>query len=233
MIDKRDFGQYLPASRFPGARAFARAAASLVNDALPFLSPMTPLDLQFRLDDLLDEPRDFRGEIARESLDEVLVGLVGDLGYRARGPATVKGSAYRTRRDVFIEAELRMEVEFGCVRCLDPLGLSVACKVRHLLVPGKRDAAPADELTVDHENAADADEDLDVYEGDAIDLLPLLREDLLLELPMNPTCVEARGNACEKFDAVLAGAGRSSTADAAPAVDPRWAPLLELKKKLS
>lgn len=190
---------------------------------------MTPLDLQFRLDDLSDDPREFRGQIPREQLDEVMSGLLGDLGYRAQGPAEVQGTAYRTKKDVFIDANVSAEVAFGCVRCLDPLTLKIACQSRHLLVPGKREHSPADELTVDHENAADGDEDLDVYEGDTIDLVALLREDLLLELPMNPTCVESAGAACPRFDAVLAGVNAAET----PSVDPRWAPLLELKKKLS
>jgi uncharacterized metal-binding protein YceD (DUF177 family) len=190
---------------------------------------MSPLDLQFKLDDLLEEPRPFRGEIPVEALDEVLRGMIGDLGYRAQGPASVRGSAYRSKRDVFIEAEVSVSVGFDCVRCLDPLGLTLTRTVRHLLVPGKRETAPESEVTVEFSPADDADEDLDCYEGDAIDVIALLREDILLELPMNPTCIEAQGAACPRYDEVL------STQDAGPetGVDPRWAPLLELKKKLS
>jgi len=190
---------------------------------------MSPLDLQFKLDDLLDEPRPFRGEIAVEALDEVLRGMIGELGYRACGPAVVRGSAYRSKRDVFIEAEVSVAVGFDCVRCLDPLELTLARTVRHLLVPGKRETTPESEVTVEFSPADDADEDLDCYEGDAIDLVALLREDILLELPMNPTCIEAQGGACPRFDEVLA----APAAGPEPEVDPRWAPLLDLKKKLS
>lgn len=189
---------------------------------------MTPLDLQFRLDDLLEEPRAFRGEIGVEALNEVLGGMLGDLGYRAQGPARVHGSVYRSRRDVFVEAEFEVAVGFDCVRCLDPLVLKFDRKVRHLLVPGKREVAPTGEVSLDAEDAADADDDLDCYEGDAIDLVSILREDILLELPMNPTCVESAGAACPRFDAVLAQASAPEAE-----VDPRWAPLLELKKKLN
>lgn len=193
---------------------------------------MTPLDLHFRVDDLHEEPRAFQGEIPAAALDEVLRGMLGELGYRAVGPAQVHGSAYRTRRDVFVEAEIQVAVAYDCVRCLDPLELKLARTVRHLLVPGKREIAPAGEVSLEAEvhaeNDADADEDLDAYEGDTIDLVALLREDILLELPMNPTCVEAQGAPCARWDQVLSASGGGTEE-----VDPRWAPLLELKKKLS
>lgn len=194
---------------------------------------MTPLTLHFRIDDLLEEPRELQGEIPASTLDEVLSGMLGELGYRATGPAHVRGHAYRTKRDVFVEAELEVAVAYDCVRCLDPLTLTLTRQFRHLLVPGKREMAPAGEESLEAEvhaeQEADADEDLDCYEGDTIDLVALLREDILLELPMNPTCVEAQGARCARWDQVLSAPGEGGE----PAVDPRWAPLLELKKKLS
>jgi uncharacterized protein len=194
---------------------------------------MTPLDLQFRLDDLQEDPREFRGRIAIEALDEVLKGMIGELGFRAQGPAVIQGSVYRVRRDVFIEAEIEVTVGYDCVRCLDPLTIKFECKVRHLLVPGKREATPAGEVAVDTEDSADAGDDLDCYEGDTIDLVPILREDILLEMPMNPTCVESQGAACARFDQVLSAVTATPEPEPEPAIDPRWAPLLELKKKLS
>lgn len=194
---------------------------------------MTPLDLQFRLDDLQEDPREFRGQIATEALDEVLKGMIGELGFRAQGPAVVSGSVYRSRRDVFVEAEIAVAVGYDCVRCLDPLTFKFERKVRHLLVPGKREATPAGEFAVDAEDAADADDDLDCYEGDTIDLVPILREDILLEMPMNPTCVESQGAACARFEQVLSAVSSTPEAEPEAAIDPRWAPLLEMKKKLS
>ena len=192
---------------------------------------MTPLNLQFRLDDLLEEPREFRGELATSALDEVLKGMLGELGYRASGPAKVSGTVYRMGENVLVEAEIRVAVGFDCVRCLDPLALSLTSSVRHLLVPGKRETSPLDEVALDTEEGAEADEGLDCYEGDLIDLVDILREDILLEMPMNPTCIEAQGEACPRFEQVLQTT--AAAPDPQPEVDPRWAPLLELKKKLS
>jgi uncharacterized protein len=189
---------------------------------------MSPLGLQFKLDEVPEDPRAFEGEIEAPVLDETLKGLLGELGDRARGAARVSGSVYRSKRDIFVEAEVIVKVGFDCVRCLDPLDLSISRRFRHLLVPGKRDEGAADIDLTDEEAAAD--DDLDHYEGERIDLVALLREDILLELPMNPTCVESAGEPCARFDTAL----RTPVAEveAAP-VDPRWAPLLELKKKLN
>lgn len=52
----------------------------------------------------------------------------------------------------------------------------------------------------------------------------MFREDLVLELPMNPHCVDA-GFECIEQE-------KTESAQEAT-IDPRWAPLLEMKKKLN
>ena len=69
------------------------------------------------------------------------------------------------------------------------------------------------------------DENLEeTYEGDDVDLTELFRQDLVLALPMNPSCEMAGAADC----AYEENAHQTDE----ERIDPRWAPLLELKKKL-
>ena len=71
----------------------------------------------------------------------------------------------------------------------------------------------------------DADDLEETYEGDEVDLTELFRQDLVLALPMNPSCALAGASDC----AYVENAHQTEE----ERIDPRWAPLLELKKKLN
>jgi uncharacterized metal-binding protein YceD (DUF177 family) len=78
------------------------------------------------------------------------------------------------------------------------------------------------EVVVDDEEQSD---DVEVFSGDEIDLTDLYRQELLIELPMNPSCDHIEGATCSEFE--------QSAAALEAQVDPRWAKLLELKKKMN
>jgi uncharacterized protein len=183
---------------------------------------MKPLGLKFTFDELGDETREVRGEVAPEALDEVVRGMVGELGYRAESPARVEGTAYAAGHDVMLQAHVTAAIGFDCVRCLTARTLNLDFDVRHLLVKrGAADEFPDEEMVLEAGDEGDDDEVV-AFDGDTVDLVPVVREDVLLELPMNPTCENATGNACGDLPGV----------DRQPEGDPRWAPLLDLKKKL-
>lgn len=187
---------------------------------------MTPLTLKFRLDDLSVEARPFQGDLPQEVVEEAVRGLVGELGYRALGPVRAEGSVYLAGgSDVVVNGTVEVGVGYDCVRCLTAREKHLSLRVDHLI--SRRKGDPEAELELD---AADLDlesPEEHTYEGDEIDLRDVFREDVLLELPMNPTCAEADGApGCEPLP------GEATPAAEADTVDPRWAPLLELKNKM-
>lgn len=143
-----------------------------------------------------------------------------------------------------VSAELRARVSTPCVRCLSDVELAIHSLPDVTLFPAP--PAPKEDEGDERRGSPrrgkskkDEDEDdavaLDPSEADAttythhqIDLPALVREALLLEIPMNPACADEA--AC---------AGRTSTliASVTPpdqsSVDPRWAALEALKAKLS
>jgi uncharacterized protein len=69
-------------------------------------------------------------------------------------------------------------------------------------------------------------------EGDELDLEPLVRDNVLLHLPLAPLCgPECRGPAPDEFPAFVADAQHPDSDEdrSAPALDPRWAALDQLK----
>jgi uncharacterized protein len=96
-----------------------------------------------------------------------------------------------------------------CRRCLDPLHGTVTVAVRELF---ETTPTPGDSYPI---------------EGDHIDLNPLVRDAVLLALPLSPLCREdCAGPDPERFPAVV----EDLDAGAAPAVgDDRWAALSELR----
>jgi uncharacterized protein len=97
-----------------------------------------------------------------------------------------------------------------CRRCVGPAVGQVDIRVRELFEPGS-----------DHEETYP-------LEGDQIDLEPLVRDAVLLELPQAPVCADTCQGLCP-----TCGINRNEgTCDCEPEVrDPRWAALDQLKSQ--
>ncbi len=119
--------------------------------------------------------------------------------------------------DVVVRGTLRAELTVPCARCLEPARICVQEELSALAVAtGKARGEKADEDDeLDPESA-----DTIAFDGDSLVLDDLVRDELLLGIPMIPLCSEAcpgiRPQAPE-------GTPRS-------AVDPRMRPLMSLKK---
>lgn len=97
-----------------------------------------------------------------------------------------------------------------CRRCLKPLAGELRCDVREMYRP----RSPAE--------AEDPDEDTYPLHGEQLDLQPLVRDALLLELPMAPLCQPDCPGLCPTCGADL----NDGPCDCPPAGgDPRWAAL--------
>lgn len=185
---------------------------------------MNPLGLSFLLDDLLPEGRPFRGELSQKVIEEAVGGLVGQLGYRARGAAPIEGTAYRSaKNEVVIDGRVFLELGYDCVRCLESRTLSLRLRVDHVLVKVDRAEGDGDvDLVVEEDEDED---DVLSFVGERVELADIFREDILLELPMNP--------ACEHVEGAEACPSPVPEVPEEEQIDPRWAPLLDMKKKLT
>lgn len=184
------------------------------------------LDLQPRLEMITNEGVAFAGELTLETAQEAIGGLVGDLGYEATANVSITGTLYRSAGgDIILDGAFETQASFQCARCLSTQTLNIEQRVDHVLVDRKRLKADAEVVLIEGDEQLDPD--THAYTGEALDLGPIFREDLVLCLPMNPKCGDA-GTVCESTPTI-----EEVEDDAEPAIDPRWAPLLALKKKMN
>lgn len=128
-----------------------------------------------------------------------------------------------------VKGHVHASLETTCGRCLGPATVPVDGELTILLVP-KADASRPVKGKKHKESEGefefDADEaEVDHYDGETVVLDDLVREALLLELPISPLCSEE----CAGMAADPAVADRLAQAR----VDPRLQKLAELRDKLS
>jgi uncharacterized protein len=107
---------------------------------------------------------------------------------------------------VLVSGVVTAEVDAECGRCLEPLRTALEADVQELFAyepdPG--------------------DDDVPMLEGDFIDLEPLVRDAIVLALPLNPVCAEDCAGLCTGCGEPLRTLDPDHSHDA---VDPRWAAL--------
>jgi len=124
--------------------------------------------------------------------------------------------------DVVARGTFDTEVSLPCARCLEPFKLPIHADLSVLYVPaGKLKSPDAD----DYEFSADEADTLP-YDGDEVALDDLVRDELLLEIPMIPLCSEA----CPGMSSAPGEQG-SGKDEAAAHVDPRLLPLMQFRAK--
>jgi uncharacterized protein len=122
--------------------------------------------------------------------------------------------------DVVVTGTLKADLVVPCARCLEPAKVAIRENVSALAVPSAamREAGPGDE----DGDLAPEQADMIPYDGETLVLDGLVRDELLLGVPMIPLCSEG----CAGISP------RSGEAPVEESIDPRLRPLLRLKKSL-
>jgi uncharacterized protein len=125
--------------------------------------------------------------------------------------------------DIRLAGDLSTRVEMACARCLEPVSQEVAKKFDLLYRPQGTDAG-REELSV---TAAEAE--VSYYQGEGLLLEDVLREQILLALPLRVICKEECKGLCPHCGKNL---NYEQCSCAEPLEDPRWAALKEIREKL-
>ncbi len=115
-------------------------------------------------------------EIGELSLDDNEVRLVE--------PAEVSGRIGRDGKEIELRGQLRAKLKTACDRCLEPVELSICPEFRERFVP-----AVSWRAEEQHE-LQEEDLNLAVFDGEAIELDDLVREEILLAVPAHVLCRE-------------------------------------------
>jgi uncharacterized protein len=122
--------------------------------------------------------------------------------------------------DVIVRGTITAELVVPCARCLKPARVVVREPLSALFVPGGAPASRHEAPAEDDERLAE-EADVFPYDGETVVMDALVRDEILLGIPMIPLCSEA----C----AGIRPEASDSVADAE--IDPRLRPLLGLMSK--
>jgi uncharacterized protein len=125
--------------------------------------------------------------------------------------------------DIRVTGDLSMRLELACARCLDPTTHDVARKFDLLYRPQGSDAGK-EEMSV---TAAEAE--VSYYQGEGLLLEDVLREQVLLVVPLKAICREDCRGLCPHCGRNL---NLEQCTCAEPLEDPRWSALKDIREKL-
>lgn len=92
-------------------------------------------------------------------------------------------------KDILVRGHLEGHLDLTCSRCLDYYAGPFTADFDLLLVPGPEPMVPEEELTA-------ADLDLDYVTGAMVDLEGIIREQIILTVPLKPLCREECRGLC-------------------------------------
>ncbi|PYP82597.1 MAG: DNA-binding protein [Candidatus Angelobacter sp. Gp1-AA117] len=173
-------------------------------------------------------------ELRKIVFDENIPPGIIDLGedIEQKTPVTVSGRAELIREhrgshevveDIRLVGKFATQVKVRCARCLEPVGESVAEDFDLLYRPMGVDAM-SDESAISL-----ADTEIGYYQGEGLLLEDVLKEQLLLALPVKQICSAECKGLCPHCGVNL----NVESCDCVQIVsDPRWAALEDIRKKL-
>jgi uncharacterized protein len=180
----------------------------------------------FEIKDLELHPIDFAEKFAP--------GVI-DLGpeYRQRIPIESSGRAdlveehhgkHQIIQDIRVKGTLATSLDLNCARCLEPVAQDVSRDFDLLYRPLGADAG-RDEMSV-----TDAEAEISYYQGEGVALEDVVREQVLLAVPLKVICREDCKGLCPHCGKNL---NQEQCSCAVEAEEPRWAALKEIRGKLA
>jgi uncharacterized protein len=190
---------------------------------------------QFRIP-LKDLPTHRKVEVGGAFVSQALAGMAVRDALEApaddpgAGAAVLDVDLYADGTSVFANGSMKGHVRVACGRCVGPVDVPFAEKIRVTYLPKhelEADAADEPAKPESDEGVELEEEDLDLfpYDGDAVDLEPLVREQVILAVPYAPLCREECAGLCPQCGADL----NAGPCGCEKPVDPRFAALKGLK----
>jgi uncharacterized protein len=175
--------------------------------------------------DLEFHPLDFK-----EEFQPTVINLGSDV--HQRGPLEASGHAeiveehhgkHQIIKDLRLRGRLSTKLELQCARCLESVYRDVSREFELLYRPLGVDAG-RDELSV-----TDAEAEIGYYQGEGILLEDVLREQILLALPVKITCRENCRGLCPQCGKNL---NQEQCSCSIATEDPRWEALKGIRSRL-
>ncbi|MFE1750624.1 YceD family protein [Streptomyces anandii] len=154
-------------------------------------------------------------------------GIKGVIGVPEGTPVELELRLESVMEGVLVTGTARAQAEGECVRCLEPLGLELEADFQEMF--SYPDADDRGRVIAEPGDDAEDDEDRLFVEDGLIGLEPVLRDAVVLALPMQPVCQEDCPGLCSECGVRLA----DDPDHHHDAVDIRWAALQGLAGTMS
>jgi len=170
--------------------------------------------MRIELENLEGGKGDFAHVYRPDELDPV------DERIRLTEPAAVKGQIRLSGHDVVVNGHIDTRAQVDCDRCLKPVEMPVSADFELEYITGSDyESSQAAELT-------EAEMSVSVFDGEAIDVDEIVKEQILLAVPTRMLCREDCKGICPECGMDKnTGECQCVTDD----IDPRWAALKNLK----
>ena len=134
-------------------------------------------------------------------------------------PAAVKGKVRLSGNEVFVNGHVETRAQVECDRCLKPVKLPVSANFALEYITGAEyESSAVAELT-------EAEMSVSVFDGEAIDVDEIVKEQILLAVPTRMLCREDCKGICPECGTDL---NTGECACKKDNIDPRWAALKNL-----
>ncbi len=146
--------------------------------------------MKLRIDDITAEGRDLSFAEPEQEINRALArGPVRE--YFIKAPIQVSLSYYRAGGEIFVSGTLDAATTAACSRCAEEFDLPKHRGFRYILAPRV--------MSYENEFALRAEDlEFSFYQGDEVDLTPLIREQVLLALTERPLCREDCRGLCPR-----------------------------------
>lgn len=166
----------------------------------------------------IDRLEEFGGKFSRRF--EVRELSLDDSDVRLVEPPEIRGRVRRAGKEVELSGELQAKIETACDRCLKPVEIAIRSEFAERFVP-----AVSWREEEQHE-LSEEDLNLAVFDGEAIELDDVVREEILLAMPGHVLCREDCQGLCP-----VCGIDRNQDTCQCESreIDSRWEGLKELR----
>ena len=167
--------------------------------------------------DLEQSPFRYSGMLSRDELG------IRSEDFQIHGKVGIQLLAERRGYDVRVRGTLKVGVELPCSRCLEPVAVSIASDFDQIYESNAGHSLTG-EIALQEK-----DTDIGFFSGDTIEINDIIREQILLALPMKPICREGCRGLCPHC-------GKNMNTEACDCEtlfsDPRLAELSKIKNRI-
>jgi uncharacterized protein len=196
------------------------------------MSTLTTHPLLIKIEQILDKGLELNEPIGLDLLGRALADEDGETGFHAVEPSRLKARLSKVSGGVLVEGAMKVKVASSCKRCLTETRKTVPVEFTLNLIPrdqvaGEDDGAEDDRGKGERGGSFDLDDaDEEIFDGKTIDLDPIVREQVLLALPMDVVCKDDCKGLCPMCGQNL---NEKQCGCESKYVDPRLAVLKDIK----